>query len=638
MKKTMLTLLSLLLCAALCACAAVTTEPGPVVSGTAGSGTGTQPAAGAYSLRAAGDYAEILKQLSAAAQNGAMTDGGIVGPRLNAAADTGTKTTTAAGATTEAVAQAPQSTATTPESNPTDYSGTNVQVAGIDEGDVVKTDGKYLYVMDQNGGVRILLADGAQTRLVGSIPGTDDGGYNSELYVDGDTLVLLRTTYDNSVEDKDSTRTAAQLYDLGDRTAPVLRATLAQDGVYMTSRLLDGRLYLVSSLYVWYYAADGGVTPADDCYIPCVYNGKTEQTIAAGNIWLPPESDNQNYTVLTSIDLASGARLSEQAVLGSAGTVYMNAQNLYLAASEYGQTESAPRTVDQYSVVDYVGGSTTTITRFSVADGKLTLAATGSVPGSLLNQFSLDEQDGSLRLVTTIDQSSWSEYTDAKYGFTNYQDGDSLSSSALYVLDASLKTIGSVTDLAPGERVYSVRFAGSIGYFVTYKQVDPLFAVDLSDPTAPKVLSALKIPGFSQYLHVYGDGLLLGLGQNTTGADGTVPDGLKLSMFSTADPKNVTEITSLALGGSWSEAQYNHKAILVLPEKNIIAFPMDDGYVVYGYADGVFTQRATMALGDGMWFDATRGVQIGELFYVCTSNGVGVYSLSDFSRLATVTF
>ena len=626
MKRTMAVMLAAIMCGSFLACGST--------SASADEQLGLTAKAGEYTLHAAKDYSEILKLLESSGNRGGVyTGGGIVrngmfeGVSSSNAADT---------------AQAPAAAATdgkgstdAPAGESVDYSGTNVQVAGIDEGDIVKTDGKYLYVMDKDSNVRIVKADGENTATVGKID-AEENVWSSELFVDGDTLVILATENRSSADNKDGTRTVAEFYNIGDRSAPVKTGELGQDGYYSTARLLDGKLYIVSNMSFWYWI-ENGVTPAARQFAPCLYDNGKETVMPADCILLPPETNDQSYTVLTSADLESGTRIGEQAVLGRRATVYMNDKNIYLATDNYSETKSDPYTADQYSVVDYTGCTNTALTRFSIDEGKLALAASGSIPGTMINQFAMDEKDGHLRVVTTINQYSWSIYTDSKYDFENYKSGDSLNSSALYILDGDLKTTGSVEDLAPGERVYSVRFDGDTGYFVTYKQIDPLFAVDLSDPTSPKVLSELKIPGFSQYLHVWGDGELFGLGQNTTGDDGTVSDGLKLSMFNTTNPADVTEITTLKLDGNWSAAQYNHKAILILPDKNIIAFPMDNCYAIYSYGSGGFTERAEMDMGD-LWTDNVRGVQIGDMFYVCASNGVGVYSLSDFITVASVIF
>lgn len=637
MKKTSLSFLALLLCVSLCACG----TPVGQVNGQdtpdtkAASDSGTVPGSSVkaepvpaqpFTLKSAENYQAVYSTITEYRNMEETGSNDAAGGVVKSAAEGVRKSV-------DSVSPAPMADPELSQAQP-DYSGTNVQVKGIDEGDIVKTDGKYLYILDQTGIVRIVEAAGADTRQISAIS-LGENWWGAELYVSGDVLAVVRTSYQQT-DTKDGTRTVVEIYDIADRKSPVKKYELGQDGDYLTSRLTDGVLYLISRSYVCYWQ-DG--VPEPRTYIPCIYNGGQEKLIDAGNILLPPHPSDSSYTILAAVDIAAGKRLSEQAVMGCADTVYMNAQDIYLAGSQYEQTAGPERMEKQYKVVDWDNASVTTLTRFSVNGGALKAEATGSIPGSLLNQFSMDEKDGFLRLVTTINQYSYTVYTDEEYGFTNYRDRDALQSNALYVLNADLRVVGSIENLAKDERVYSVRFDGDIGYFVTFRQVDPLFSVDLSDPAAPVILGELKIPGFSQYLHVYGDGLLFGLGRSVTDDESGMTDGMKLSMFDVSDPSNVTEKQMLKLENGWSEALYNHKAILVLPDKNIIAFPMNgNGYTVYGYdAETGFTERAFMEIKDILW-DQVRGVQIGDLFYVCASNGVSVCSLTDFSPLAEIRF
>lgn len=278
----------------------------------------------------------------------------------------------------------------------------------------------------------------------------------------------------------------------------------------------------------------------------------------------------------------------------------------------------------------------TRITRFALSDGFFELGASAIIDGRLLNQFSLDEYEGYLRVVTTIDSYSYRILTDDDYDVESWQEGETISENALYVLDESLAIHGSIDGLAEDERVYSVRFDGPVGYFVTYRQVDPLFAVDLSDPASPVILSALKIPGFSQYLHVYQEGYLFGLGMAVDEETGYT-DGLKLSMFDTSDPLNVDEISTLVLDDSWSEALYNHKAVFISQENDIIGFPVESNYVVYGYSDDEgFYLRKTISSTYGVY--NTRGLFIGDYIYMCSNEGVGIYTLDTLDDVAAITY
>ena len=169
-----------------------------------------------------------------------------------------------------------------------------------------------------------------------------------------------------------------------------------------------------------------------------------------------------------------------------------------------------------------------------------------------------------------------------------------------------------------------------MAYFVTFRETDPLFAVDLSDPASPKVLSALKIPGFSEYLHFYGEGRLFGLGMAADEETGWT-ECLKLSMFDTSDPTDVTEKTMLELREyMWSPALYDHHAALINIEKNIIAFPTDSSYLIYSYSDDSgFVKKGEVPF-DG-WSDNTRGLYIGEYMYICSSYNVIVIDMADYS-------
>jgi len=247
----------------------------------------------------------------------------------------------------------------------------------------------------------------------------------------------------------------------------------------------------------------------------------------------------------------------------------------------------------------------------------------------------MDEYNGHLRVVVTIDEHSRTTFTDESWGFVNTRYNLDNRANALYILDLDLNITGKIEDLAPDESVKSVRFTGNTGYFVTFRQVDPLFTVDLTDPGNPVIMSELKIPGFSQYLHPWTDGLLLGLGQDADVNTGWTT-GLKLSMFNTGNPHDVTEQHKLKLDYGWSAALYNHKAVLVSESRNLIGFPADSGYAVCGYdPDSGFWQRAFIEGVNG-WDDLTRGLFVRDTVYIVMQKGCTVLDLNDFSILATV--
>lgn len=548
--------------------------------------------------------------------------------------------------------EAPAAEASDTASDSSDYSETNTQVKGIDEGDIVKTDGEYIYAL-RDGTLHILIADGEDTKVVSRVKiaketdgeaGSTDK-WPSEIYVSGDRLAVLSTTteyvqpegdiepyYDMLYPASIKSYASVDIYDVSDRSNPRLLHELGQDGYYNTSRLLDGVLYVVSNHSVWSY--DGIEEDKPETYVPALCRDGETLLVPADSIRIMPDISDTTYTFMTAYDLSGGDIVSSQSLLGRCDTVYMSKESLYLAAANYDPGTGEPYEEDNYMVTEYRTSTSTEITRYSLNGGELTYSASGSVDGYLLNQFALDEYNGYLRVVTTLDSEQYKIYEDEKYGWVNYEWGENERSNALYVLDGSLNVAGSVTGLGEDEMVYSVRFDGDYGYFVTFRQTDPLFAVDLSNPASPKVLSALKIPGFSQYLHVYGEGRLFGLGRDADEETGRAGN-LKLSMFDTSDPANVTEKHTLLLDAEWSEALYNHKAILIAPNRDVIAFPAGNGYEVYGYSDETGFYKKAHIDGTDWGYDM-RGLYIGDYAYIVGGEKVSVLDMVEFKGVTQI--
>lgn len=543
------------------------------------------------------------------------------------------------------------------EQEGTFFSGTNVQVQGVDEGDIVKTDGTYIYILREYELI-IMQADGAEvTDVSNTIVGQawdsselDDGSTRSsekmpqEMYLAGDRAVILSTYYDWTepdgavVAEGDMIRASGDnyitvdIYDISDPAAPQLVKSLGQDGYSVASRMIDGVLYLCTA----YYAANAQEGEVES-YVPCLYADGERKAVACDTIGLLPYDDSMTYAVLGSYDVAAGSLLNSQSVLGGGDTVYMNAENFYLCRSVYADNAGEPYQEDNYTVTEHKTDVSTTVNRFSVTDGQLTYAATGTAAGALLNQFSLDEHDGYLRLVTTENAGSYRVYVDEARDFENYDYDDTKTSNDLFVLDRDLKTVGSVTGLAEDERIYSARFDGDYGYLCTYRTVDPIFALNLSDPANPTVTGELKLPGYSDYLHVWNDGLLFGLGMNTQevqteGETTAKVDGMKMVMVDTSDPANLTEQHSMDIDADYSEALYNHKAILVDSEKNLIAFPAEGSYLVYSYtADGGFQLETEISVSEWDWNN--RGLYIGSYFYVVGSDYVNILDMNTLENV-----
>lgn len=526
-------------------------------------------------------------------------------------------------------------------SSSSNYSETNTQVSGIDEADIVKTDGDYIYVA-RDSEILIAKADGGNTKEVARIPldaktlGEEIpelSYYSAELFINGNTLVVLFQYYPEYATYAYGSITKAACFDVSTPDSPLLITTFGQDGSYSTSRLSDNILYIISnhSLY------SGDIVPTDPItYVPKVWTAGNQELIEPSDICIAPDCSSVTYAVVTSIDLSDCSRVDRFSVLGASNTLYMNFENLYLAAQTYTNEDLDSYQDGSFTVTDQVFGTDTSLTKLSLENGSIELVASALFDGYLLNQFSLDEYDGNLRLVLTIDDYYQSTIVNKDGEVVGHESGDNVSTNALFVLDQNLDILGSIEGLAEDERVYSVRFDGDIGYFVTFRETDPLFAVDLSDPTNPQIKDALKIPGFSTYMHIYGPDRLFGLGRNADESGFT--DGIKMSMFDTSDPYHLSEINVLKLDDYYAEALYDHKAIFIDPEKNLIGFGTSSDYVLYGYSDeqGFYLVKEIEDALEQTYYGQLRGLYVDDYFYLCTDSNIQVYTLEEFNHVTTV--
>lgn len=494
------------------------------------------------------------------------------------------------------------------------YSDTNVREEGIGEADVVKTDGENLYILNGKK-VEIVSIVSEEMEELAAVTVDEDSSIR-ELYVDGDRLAVLYTRSEYTKEDGfeicSRNYTCTDVYDISDASAPVKLNTISQSGFYNTMRVKDGYAYVLSSFH-----ADTAA-PRNDigAYVPAVQGS----TLEADRIYMPESALGSEYTVITAFSLAEPQEQTDsRAVFGNAGLCYVSGSSIYVTESCYDETGA--------DVIQ------TAIRKVAYHDGQLEGVAQTKVDGTLNDSFSIDEYDGYLRLVTTVTPVSDVVPIDGSSTITTEE--EDVSTNSLYVLDEALELTGEITDLAQDEQVYSARFMGDTGYFVTFRQVDPLFSVDLSDPAAPKIIGELKIPGFSEYLHPYGEGQLLGIGMDVD-EEGVTTEGVKLSMFDISDPGNVTEASKLVLENMYgTDVAYEYRAVFVDVDKNLFGFRAygagSDVYYIFSYdkAEGfkeVFSRELT-GYGD------TRGLYAGEKFYLIVGNTVESYTLSGFEKI-----
>ena len=508
------------------------------------------------------------------------------------------------------------------------YGETNVQTAGVDEGDIAKNDGRYLYQ-------KIRVKDEERSKWVIQIIDTKNGlqeiaridGIDGiiEFYIWEDVLVVIEEKYLDTAAKKMSGGMVAcydvayfdnfyheiTFFDIKDRSQPkgIKRFTL--QGQYASSRIADGYFYGFSK----YYANPGENEKDYDAYIPVMDGARLQ----ADRIYLPEETDATSYLVLVAIDLRNPTAFTDTTGIVADGNLYyVSSDNFFVADAKPMERKKG------------WSSNKTSLLKFSYEKGKFTLHAMCEVKGQLEGSFSMDEYEGHLRVVTTVREYQYQEVLDDRTRETiGWNISNDRESNALYVLDEKLDIVGKIEGLAPNEQIYSARFMGDTGYFVTFRQVDPLFTVDLSNPKEPKVLSELKVSGFSEYLHIYGENRLLGIGMEADEETGR-QEGMKLSMFDVSDKTNVTEIAKENLKNyEYSEALYNHRAVMISVGKNIFGFEAEgyrDGYykdyVVFTYENDTFLQmlKVSTKSADGDYYSA-RGTFIGDIFYLLLGDG-----------------
>ena len=416
------------------------------------------------------------------------------------------------------------------------HSSTYLQVEEVDEADIVKTDGKYIYYVNQDREVVILSAKNGKTKQLSRIGSSGVENYVHDIFLKGDTLVTVGYVYDG-----DDSYTGVVTYDISDRSRPKMMSEMRQTGSIVSSRMIGKYVYLVTSDYVYKggralpkVTVDGEYRDMDVSCISCI-----------------PEPQQTSYIVLGAMDITSGedAKCRSRAIFGASDDIYCNDHNLYAASDE---RDSGKQT------------SYTRIVRAGLDGLDIKFTGTARVRGSIDDQFSMDEKDGYFRIATTAQR-------------------DGMDVNNLFVLDSDLREAGKVTGFARNESIKSVRYFGDKAYVITYEAIDPLFVIDLSDPTDPVIEGEVKIDGFSTLLIPAGKGKLLGIGHATgdNGYGGEYAAGLKLVLFDISDPSEPTVIDSKEFKDMESPAQDTHKALTVNSSEGWYAVP----YGIWSYPD-----------------------------------------------------
>ncbi|HLE54576.1 MAG TPA: beta-propeller domain-containing protein [Thermoplasmata archaeon] len=563
-----------------------------------------------------------------------------------------------------------------------EYSGTNVQVAGIDELDTVKTDGSYLYLAGDRDVAIVRAIPASDLAVVARVPAavTSNATVNvsaaqvTGLFVVGQKLIVVASSgYSYPIDyvrgapsspvvgapvliapwGGTGGDTLVSVYGVEDPAHPRLLRTYEVSGSPVTGRLIPPFVYLV---------INQPVVKVNDTYvIPSTCDGGGCEALPPESIRYDPSANEAgSFTNLFAFDADTGVADLVSVVTGYASTVYVSFESLYLTYTKWNEGPVDPVL---FGIATPPTSVWTTIHKVRLAGITMEPVAHSDVPGTLLNQFSLDEKDGYLRVFTTVLQ--WSENTFSQ-------------DNGLYVLDGGLAQVGRIEHIAPGENIHSARFLGDRAYLVTFQKIDPLFVIDVSVPTAPKILGELKIPGYSDYLHPIDEDHLLGIGKDTTNAtegDFSWYQGLKIALFNVSDVANPVQMSQYIIGdrGTGSDVLSDHKAFLSIPARGLAVIPVDlaiikasqypDPLPPWAYGEivwqGAYVLSVDLAGGIGLHGRVThqnatadaypganldyryaihRSLYIGDVLYTISQAMVKANALADLSELASIVY
>ncbi|HEX7300179.1 MAG TPA: beta-propeller domain-containing protein [Solirubrobacteraceae bacterium] len=543
----------------------------------------------------------------------------------------------------------PQATAAPQEAAPA-YSTTNVQEEGVDEPDLAKTDGTTIFtVVGQT--LYAIAADGpGAPRIAGSLALGRSGGdvvlhAGRLIVIQGAGAVPLDTVSVGPVPRAASVpfegQTVITEVDVRDPTALKVARTLTLDGQYVNARQNGGTVRVVLSSTPRAYALPAARDRASG-WVPRLRfasrisgRRRARALVSCDDVRRPPTFSGLGMLSILTVDLDKGLwAVDADGVMTDAQTVYGSRSHLYVATQRW---------IDPQTQAGELPGASTLIHRFDVGDpDKTTYEASGAVTGYLLNQYSLSERKGDLRVASTTRPMWWQGTEGAP------------SQSLVTVLrgqGSRLAPIGQVAGLGRGQRIYSVRFIGDVGYVVTFRQIDPLYTIGLADPTAPKVLGELELLGYSAYLHPLSADRLLGVGQDATPEGRT--KGVQVSLFGVGDPAHPRLLAQHALGASSSsQVEYDSHAFLYWAPRGLVVLPVqvdDDGA---GASPG-FTGAVALKVGpdridevgrvahdavDGSVPLITRSIVIGDRLLTLSDGGVLASALEGFGRLAWLPF
>lgn len=553
------------------------------------------------------------------------------------------------------------------------FSETNVQVLGVDEPDIVKTDGERIVVLSDG---RLIIADvtDEEPEVLGRL---NLGSHSIQnLFLSGDRVLMFGSawsTFHPLVADADAEfvptfqTPTLQITEVDISDDPEIVRTMTIDGRFLSGRMIDDTVRLVMQSspvgFEWSYPKGSGLRAEREAveenreiirnsdpenWIPYyIVTDEDGDVTAEGTLFdcesasHPQEFSGLNMLSVLTIDLGEGLEVSNSiGLLANGDTIYASHDSLYVATQNWQTWQWA-----REGGGDEPEGITTEIHKFDISNLRTArYSASGVIDGYLLNQFAMDEHGGFLRTASTTSPAWWGGGSDSESMVTVLRDDD-----------GQLVEVGRVDGLGETEQIYSVRFMGDIGYVVTFRQTDPLYTIDLSDPEEPLVAGELKILGYSAYLHPLGDGLLMGVGQDAT-ETGRI-QGTQVSIFDVSDPSDPTKVDQYTLSeGSNSSAEYDHHAFLYWAETGLAMIPVQQyswdeksesawfgavGLMVDEEGDVKELERVTHPGGEDDWdwqAQIRRSVVIGDSVYTISSKGIMKSSLDDLAEEAWLDF
>jgi len=487
------------------------------------------------------------------------------------------------------------------------YSRTNIQVEGVDEADIVKTDGEYIYVISDQKVVIVKAYPAEEAAVLSKII---VNGTLKQIFINKKRLVVF---YEN--HSRSEIKTFIDVYDISDRENPEVKRDISFDGRYFSSRMIGDYVYVV--------VKKGAQLVKDEVVLPEMQSGGVTKLMCATEIYY---SDIPHYeyvfTTIVAVNICEDEQepSCETILSGYTTNVYVSLENVYLAVGYSGKT---------------------VLHRIHVENDEISYVADGQVPGTVLNQFSMDEHDGYFRVATTLHRKN-----------------------NVYVLNMDLEIVGRLEDIAPGETIHSARFMGNMCYLVTFQKIDPFFVIDLSDPYKPEILGELKITGYSDYLHLYDENHVIGVGKETIPEEAWFSwhQGVKISLFDVTNMFDPKEIAKYEIGdrGSDSPVLRDHKAFLFDREKNLLVIPVsvtkmnESGAPPYIYGKTVYQGAYVFTISltledkivlrgrithvengdvDDTSFHVIRTLYIGEVLYTISNSKLKMNSLSDFTEI-----